>query len=131
MHGRRSELEFWTTAVFLWYATAAHAAGPDQAGESRELIATTIAFPLLTIATSLGLVLLGRRAGHAHSMLRAVLGALVGLILSVGLGLALMADDARDAAFVATSLFTLGAIPTGLIGLVVGGLAGLQRREEP
>lgn len=131
MHGRRLEFEFWTAAVFLLCTTAAQAAGPDQVGESRELIATTIAFPLVTIATSLGLVLLGRRAGHAHSMLRAVLGALIGLILTVGLGLGLMADDARDAAFVATSLFTLGAIPTGLIGLVVGGLAGMMPHKEP
>lgn len=128
MHGRRTDLAVRTAAVFLCAAAAAQS---PESGDAmpRGVLITLIALPVITAATSLAAVLLGRRAGRAPSMMRAILGALIGLVLTAGLGLALLARDPREAAFYATSIFTLGAIPTGLIGLIVGGLASLRNRR--
>lgn len=115
-------------AAFLLLTGPAWAIGPGQADESREVIITAVAFLVITVGTSVAAVLLGRRNGRGPSILRAILGALIGFVLTAALSLALMADSRRDAAFVATSVFTLGAIPTGLIGLIVGGLSTVLER---
>lgn len=130
MHGRRPDFAVRTAAVFLCAAAAAQSSDPDPAGGvSPGVLITMLAFPVITAGMSLAAVLLGRRAGRAPSMLRAILGALIGLVLTAALGLALLARDSRDVTFFATSIFTLGAIPTGLIGLIVGGLASLRHRH--
>jgi len=124
VRGRHSVLLFRVAAVFFLCATA-QAVGPGQNDDSGEAILTALAFPVITVAAASAAVVMGRRSGRPNSMLRAILGALVGLVLTAGLGLALMARDARELAFYATAIFTLGAIPTGLIGLIVGGLSSL------
>jgi drug/metabolite transporter (DMT)-like permease len=131
VRGRHSDRQFRVAVAFLVIAGPAWAIGPGQSDNSGEVLITALAFPVITVAASATAVAIGRRAGRSPSMLRAILGALVGLILTTAFGLALLARTPRDLAFFATSIFTLAAIPTGLIGLVVGGLATLLDRHPP
>ncbi len=110
----------------------AHAFGPGAGQDkSAELFTVVLSFPVITLAASAGAVVLGRPAGRSRAMLRAFGGALLGLVITSVLAVVLMASSTRDAGFVATSVLTLGAIPAGLIGLIVGGLVSMMERRQP
>ncbi len=68
---------------------------------------------------------------RGRAMLRALAGALAGLLLTALVGVLLMANSARDAWFFATAVLTIGTIPAGLVGLIVGGLVTLLQRKPP
>jgi len=86
---------------------------------------TALAFPVLTLAGSAAGILIRRPTGRARIMLHALAGAVAGLLLTTLLGILLLANSPRDAWFMGTAVLMLGAIPAGLIGLIVGGLVTL------
>ena len=133
MSGRYSSATFWVVAAVSLTPMAAQAfgPGPGQSDKSGELLFTVLAFPVLTLAGSVGAVLIGRRPDRTRTLLRALAGSLAGLLLTALVGVLLMANSARDAGYFATAIFTFGTIPAGLVGLIVGGLVALLERKRP
>jgi hypothetical protein len=131
--GRYSRCSFWVAAAVSFLPFAAHAIGPGpgQSDKSGELLITVLAFPVFTLAAAAAAVLLSRRSSPARIVLWASAGAGAGLILTTLLGIFLMSNSARDAWFFGSAVLTLGAIPAGLIGLIVGGLVTLLQRKPP
>ena len=129
-HSRRSA---WVAAAVFFLPVAAHAFGPGrgQSDKSGEFLLTALAFPVLTLAGSAVALLIGPRPDRPRTMLRALAGALVGLLLTALTGVLLMANSARDAWFFATAVLTFGIIPAGLVGLIAGGLVTLLQRKPP
>ncbi len=133
MRGRYSSRFLGIAAAVLLLPVAAYAfgPGPGQSDKSGELLITVLAFPVFTLAGAAAAVLLGRRSSPARIVLWACAGAGGGLILTTLLGVFLMSNSARDAWFFGSAVFTFGAIPAGLIGLIVGGLVTLLQRKPP
>lgn len=119
-------------ALFLLpFAAQAIGPGPGSPDRSRGLVLTVLAFPVLTLTGAAIALLIGSSHDRARTLLRALSGALAGLLLTAGLGAILMSNSLQDAWYFATAVLTFGIIPAGLIGLITGGLVSLLERKNP